>query len=108
MARIGIVGGIERSEALYTRLAAAAGHRLEVHSGHTGGRGIATLESLLARVDVAVILTDVNSHGAVQSARRFARRFGVRELLLRRCGVARFTELLDELSHEPRRPSCIA
>ena len=105
--RIGIVGGIERSEALYKRMAEEAGHTLEVHSGHTGGRGIASLESLIARVDVAVVLTDVNSHNAVQSARRFARRLGVRELILRRCGAARFSELLDELSHHPRRTACV-
>jgi len=106
MSRIGIIGGIERSEALYKRLAADAGHELEVHSGHIGGRGIATLESLIARVDVAVVLTDVNSHGAVQSARRFARRFGVRERIVRRLGVARFVELLDELSLEQRSLAC--
>lgn len=104
--RIGIIGGIERSEALYKRMAEAAGHRLEVHSGHIGGRGIATLESLIARVDVAIVLTDVNSHGAVQSARRFARRLGVRELLVRRLGAARFAELLDAL--EAGEPIAIA
>jgi hypothetical protein len=105
--RIGIVGGIERSEALYKQMAVDAGHELEVHSGHIGGRGIATLESLIARVDVAVVLTDVNSHGAVQSARRLARRFRVRERIVRRLGVARFDELLDELSLEQRRTSCV-
>ena len=97
--RIGIVGGIERSEALYRRLAEGAGHRLEVHSGYTGGRGIEALQSLIARVDVVVVLTDVNSHGAVQSARRFARRFGVRERIVRRLGVAHYHELLAELTH---------
>lgn len=105
--RIGIVGGIERSESLYKRLAEDAGHELEVHSGHIGGRGIATLESLIARVDVAVVLTDVNSHGAVQSARRFARRFRVKERIVRRLGVARFHELLDELDDEQRRNACV-
>ncbi|MGZ3437881.1 MAG: DUF2325 domain-containing protein [Polyangia bacterium] len=105
--RIGLIGGIERSEALYRRLADGAGHGLEVHSGHIGGRGITTLESLIARVDVVVVLTEINSHGAVQSARRFARRFGVRELIVRRLGVARFTELLDELTTEQRRHACI-
>lgn len=105
--RIGIVGGLDRAEGIYKRMAADAGHELEVHSGRTGGRGIATLESLIARIDVAVVLTDVNSHGAVQSARRFARRFGVRERIVRRLGVARFHELLDELSQEQRRLACI-
>jgi hypothetical protein len=101
--RIGIIGGIERSEALYRRLADDAGHRLEVHSGHIGGRGIETLEALIARVDVVVVLTDVNSHGAVQSARRFARRFDVPGRIVRRLGVARYTELLDELTSEQGR-----
>jgi hypothetical protein len=104
--RIGIIGGIERSEALYRRLAGDAGHRLEVHSGHIGGRGIDTLAALVARVDVVVVLTDVNSHGAVQSARRFARRFGVRERIVRRLGLARYSELLDELTREQGRHAC--
>jgi hypothetical protein len=66
--RIGIIGGIERSEALYRR-------------------------SPTTR--------------AVQSARRFARRFGVRERIVRRLGVARFSELLGELKSEQGRHACI-
>jgi hypothetical protein len=62
--RIGIIGGIERSEALYRR-------------------------SPTTR--------------AVQSARRF----GVRERIVRRLGVARFSELLGELKSEQGRHACI-
>jgi len=104
--RIGIVGGVERNEADFRDIAARAGHTLAFHGGHVGGRGSASLAELIRGVGLLIVVTDVNSHGAVQSARRFARRFGVRELLLRRCGVARFTELLEELGHEPRRDAC--
>lgn len=96
--RFGLIGGLERSEALYQRAAHATGHQLEVHSGCVGGRGVTTLASLMARVDAAIVLTDVNSHGAVKEARRLARRLGVREVLVRRLGLRRFAALLDELA----------
>src|SRR5688572_31330182 len=64
--RIGIVGGLERAQPLYERVAIAAGHTLEYHPGHTGSRGgTAALESLVRRVDLLLIITDVNSHRAV-------------------------------------------
>lgn len=94
---IGFVGGIERGESHYQALAARAGHVVEFHYGHVGGRGSPALESLIERSDVVVVLTDVNSHGAVQLARRLVRRSGVRLLLLRRCGLARFGELVASL-----------
>jgi hypothetical protein len=55
------------------------------------------LESLISRSDFVIVLTDVNSHGAVQYARKVLRREKVRFILLRRCGVSRFAELLDDL-----------
>lgn len=41
--RIGMIGGVERSEGLFQQAAHAAGYDLEVHSGHTAGRGAQTL-----------------------------------------------------------------
>jgi hypothetical protein len=98
--RIGVIGGVERYESQYHRLAAKENHDLEFHGGHLAGRGVNELEALIVRADLVVIVTDVNSHGAVQLARRMVRRHGRRSLLLRRCGLSKFNELLDTLRTE--------
>jgi hypothetical protein len=100
--RIAMVGGIERGLDLFERVAARGGHTIEIHGGHMRGTGVANLEALISRADFVIVLTDVNSHGAVQHARRFLRRANVRHILLRRCGVSRFSELLDELTRVPQ------
>jgi uncharacterized protein DUF2325 len=97
--RIGIVGGVERAQPLYERVATRAGHRLEYHSGHTSSRGgSSSLESLVRRVDLLLIITDVNSHRAVQLARQVAEAHGREHWVLKRCGPARFAELLGEVA----------
>jgi hypothetical protein len=93
--RLGIIGGVERSEQHYTRLAAAAGHEVLFHPGHMNGGGAAAIESFVARCDVVVIVTELNSHGAVQSARRILRARGKTPLLVRRFGLSRFAALLE-------------
>jgi Uncharacterized protein conserved in bacteria (DUF2325) len=100
---IGIVGGLERDEARYLRLAARAGHSVECHAGHLAGRGAETLASLVQRAELVVIVTDLNSHGAVQLARRLVRERERRMLLVRRCSVSRFATLLEALTIEERR-----
>lgn len=92
--RIGIVGGIERGWTNYERLARDHGHEVEFHGGHMHGRGQETLESLVQRVDLVVIVTQINSHGAVQQARRLARRYERRELIVRSLGMAKFGGLI--------------
>jgi hypothetical protein len=96
--RIGVVGGLDRSERQYQDLAARAGHSLEWHTGDLAGRGTGTLESLVERADFVIVVTAVNSHGAVWRARKLAKLRGKRLLLLARCGVSRFASLLSELS----------
>jgi hypothetical protein len=96
--RVGIVGGLERAEPLYQRLAEREGHEAVLHDGHLAGRGAETLARLVDRCDVVVILTDVNSHGAVRFARERLRRSGRAPLLLRRFGLARFATLLAALN----------
>ncbi len=95
--RIGWVGGLTRSEAQLERMAAAAGHRLEFHTGDVGGRGAGDLRALIDRVDFVVIVTDINSHGAVIQAKRLAHKFGRGTLVVRSCGVSRFQAFLDAL-----------
>ena len=96
--RIGLVGGLDRSEAQYRQLAERAGHSIEWHTGDLAGRGAGTLESLIERSDLVVVVTAVNSHGAVWRARKLSKLRGKRLLLLARCGVSRFAALLGELS----------
>jgi hypothetical protein len=97
MSRIGIVGGVERTENAYREIAERAGHQLFFHGGHVAGRGSASLIELARRVDFLIVVTDVNSHGAVQLVRRAARKSGVRVALHRRCSPARFATILAEL-----------
>ena len=97
--RIGMVGGLDRNEWSYKQMAQQAGHEVEFHTGHVGARGNISLENLINRVDVLIIATDVNSHGAVLLARRLVRRRGVSLMIMRRCGPSRFSELLATLDN---------
>jgi phosphoglycerate dehydrogenase-like enzyme len=95
---IGLVGGLDRSEAQYRQLAERSGHSIEWHTGDLAGRGAGTLESLVERSDVVIVVTAVNSHGAVWRARKLSKLRGKRLLLMSRCGVSKFASLLSELS----------
>ena len=95
--RIGWVGGVERNENDLVRMARASGHHLTFHSGHMAGRGSLELKNLVERSDLVIILTDVNSHGAVIAARRMVRDHGKASMVVRRLGAARFSALLDAL-----------
>jgi hypothetical protein len=90
---IGIVGGLDRAEPLLERIAGTAGHTVEFHTGRTNARGTAQLDALVERAQLVVVLTDINSHGGVQLARRLAARRGRPLVILRRLGAARFAEL---------------
>ncbi len=93
--RIGIVGGVERSEGHLHRIAEAAGHELEFHAGHDSYRDRIALEALVGRCDRIIIVTDVNSHAAVRGAREMARRRGCDAVVVRRFGPSRLASLLD-------------
>jgi hypothetical protein len=96
--RIGWIGGRERNETQLERIAAKSGHSLEFHSGHVGGRGADGIRALVERSDFLVIVTDVNSHGAVLLAKKIAQQLGRASLVIRRCGSARFQALLDAIN----------
>ena len=98
--RIAWIGGLDRNEGQLESLARGAGHTLEFHTGHTGGNGSMHLRATISRSDFVLIVTDVNSHGAVWRARRLARQRGCLCLLMSRCGPSKFTELLEQLSAE--------
>ena len=90
--RIGIVGGLERSEPAYREVAERHGHEVTFHSGHVGGRGCASLVGMVSTVDLVIVITDVNSHGAVSLARRAARRHARPVELHRRFSPQRLAE----------------
>jgi Uncharacterized protein conserved in bacteria (DUF2325) len=93
--RIAWVGGLDRNEAALSRIAASAGHRLDFHTGSVGGRGASELRAAIERAELVIILTDVNSHGAVLLAKKIAQKLGRATLVLRRCGATRFQQLLE-------------
>jgi hypothetical protein len=97
---IGLIGGIERGTHHYEALAAQGGHTVEIHSGHLAGRGVDTLAALVDRSDVVVVITDVNSHGGMWTARRLAKARGRHCVLVRRLGVSRFRSLLEDLADQ--------
>ena len=99
--RIGWVGGLDRSRALFSEVAEKAGHTLEMHEGHVGGRGTLALEGVVARCDVLVIVTDINSHGAVQNAKRMARQAGRRAVIVRRGSVSALEKVIESLATHP-------
>ncbi len=95
--RIAIVGGVERAEPELTRIAHALGHDLEYHPGHMGGRGAQGLRRMIERCELVVIVTDVNSHTAVQVAKREARASARQVRIVRKCSSAFLRALATEL-----------
>jgi hypothetical protein len=95
--RLGIIGGLGRVEPRFQRIAAEAGHEVVFHDGDLGGRGAVALEHLVERAELVVLVTDVNSHGAVRLARRLLKERQRSALLLRRCGLATFATLISAL-----------
>jgi len=93
--RVGIVGGIDRAAPHYRSIAESHGHSLECHTGDLAGTGPSTLEALVQKSDLVVIVTDVNSHGAVWHARRLAKRHACALVFVRRLGVSRFRDIVD-------------
>lgn len=96
--RIAFIGGLHRNENQLVDIAAKAGHALDFHPGVVGGRGADELRAAIERAELVIIVTDVNSHGAVQLAKKLCQRLGRGSLVLRRCGAARFKQLLEALT----------
>jgi hypothetical protein len=93
---IGIVGGLDRSEQSYERLARDHGHSVEHHDGYMRGTATTALAGLVERSDLVVIVTDYNSHNAVRAARRLLRTTHRPSVLVRRLGFSRFVELMQQ------------
>ncbi len=96
--RIGWIGGLTRNESQISRMAEWAGHTLEFHSGDMSGSGADQLRRLVERVDFVVLVTEINSHGAVILTKKLCHRLGRGSLVMRSCGTSRFQALLDALA----------
>jgi hypothetical protein len=90
--RVGIIGGVERNQARYEEVAKAVGCDVEFHAGHMRGRGTETLDTLIERCDLIVIVTEINSHTAVRMAQKFSRKRGRRVLIARKFGIHTFEQ----------------
>ncbi len=96
--RIAVIGGLDRHVQGLAQQAAEAGHVAEFHHGRVGGRQAEDLEAIVERCDMVVIVTSVNSHGAVSIAKKAARRTGRSALIARTCGPSRFGQLLTAIA----------
>jgi hypothetical protein len=96
--RIAVIGGLDRHVQALARQAEVAGHVAEFHHGRVGGRHAEDLEAIVERCDVVVIVTAVNSHGAVSIAKKAARRTGRAAVIARTCGPSRFGLLLSAIA----------
>ena len=96
--RIGIVGGVDRTAGTLRGLARAGGHELELHTGVVDSSSAAhSLKSLIARAELVVVVTDINSHNGVRAARREARLRQRPLRIMRRMSTSQFLALLQEL-----------
>ncbi len=95
--RIAYVGGLDRAAPLLKAEALRQGHELELVSAPNSRRQMAELESAIARADFVIIVTELDSHNAVLLARKTAKQLGRATLLTRKCGLARFRAVLEEL-----------
>jgi hypothetical protein len=96
--RIAVVGGPDRLIDPWAALAREHGHRFEHHNGHIAGRGMETLDAVIRRADLVIIVTGVNSHGAVIAARSAVRRHGVASLICKSFGPTRLARLLEAIA----------
>lgn len=92
--RIGWIGGISRQSGELERVAREEGHELFTHDGCITGRSVTALRALVARCDLVIVQTDVNSHGAMKVARDAARYFDRPLCLVRRANAADLRALL--------------
>src|SRR5579862_9864007 len=92
---VGIVGGMDRAAPHYKSVVEEGGHSLECHTGDLAGTGPSTLEAIVQRSDLVVVVTDLNSHGAVWQARRLARQHARAVVFVRRLGVARLRQIVE-------------
>ena len=92
---IGWIGGLSRASGELERVAREEGHELITHDGNTTRRSMHALRALVARCDLVVVQTDVNSHGAMKVAREAARYYERPLCLVKRASAADLRALLN-------------
>jgi hypothetical protein len=102
--RIAVIGGLERHEAAIVRRAEAQGHQVEFHRGRVGGRHAGELEAMVQRCDLAIVVTQVNSHGAMYIAKKVAARHARPAIMIRNCSPSSFSSILESLSGRTSAP----
>jgi hypothetical protein len=95
--RIAVIGGRYKNEGQLARIAEARGYELEFEEGHTAGRGMDGVRKAVSRSELVVIVTDINSHGAVHTAKKAARQLDRPTLIIQNFGAARLSRLLEAL-----------
>jgi hypothetical protein len=95
---VAFVGGVECVDRQLIALGDELGIDVEVHHGHMKGQSKQRLVALIARTNILVLVTGVNSHGAVSIAKREAVRSGAEVRILKFCGSSRARALLSELA----------
>jgi hypothetical protein len=96
--RVAVVGGLERHEAEIARRAEGMGHTVEFHRGWVGGRHAHELEAMVSRSEAVIIVTKVNSHGAMHLAKKAASRHSRPAVMTRNCTPSSIRILLDAVS----------
>jgi len=91
--RIGIIGGTGKNQARYEQVARSNASQVEFHDGYMTSTAAQALEGLVARSDVVVVITQINSHGAVQLARKLTRQRDRALLIVRRFGLRHLREM---------------
>ena len=97
--RIGLIGGLDRNVGALQALGASSGHEVRFHTGVMAGpASAAALRALVARSELVGVVTDINSHNAVRTARREARHLNRTLKIVRKMGHTQFAALLADLN----------
>jgi hypothetical protein len=103
--RIAIIGGRDKNQVDLLQIAHAAGYELEFHDGYSSGRGSLIIRNVVARADLVVVITEINSHSGVFIAKREAQRFKKPTMVIRSFSSARLRGLIAALDR--RRDSAL-
>lgn len=90
-----VVGGREKNEVELARIAASGGHTIECHDGGVAGRGMNWIKNAVSRASIVVIVTEINSHGAVLAAKKEAQRSHKPTMVVSRLSSARLRGLMQ-------------
>jgi hypothetical protein len=93
---VAVVGGVQSHETEIARRAEGLGHTVEFHRGRVGGRNAEGLAAMVARAELVIIVTRVNSHGAMYIAKKAAAQQSKRALIVRNCTPSSFPVLLAQ------------